>query len=1466
MRLRKRSFLAFLVAAATLLFARSGHSQMVFYYDGSGNLTNAVLSTTTGLSTAVADGTQTITIGAPLSLGVIASGSGPITYQWRLNGVNITGATDATFFKAAVSGSDAGIYSVVTTGATGSQTNVLGTVSIVATTNTLYAVSYALSQYFAVGANGTIIASTDLIAWTAPSSGTTNNLYGIAFGNSTLVAVGAGGTVISSSSGTNWVVRNAGNVHDLMGVSFGNGIFVAVGTGGTTLTSSDGINWTTQTFDNPTMESVIYATNLFVTVGTGGSIWTSTNGVTWMAHNWLTREALNSVTYGNGIFVAVGTDGLILTSTDGSTWSARAVETLESFTSVLFFKNTFFALGPIGANFLSSDGVNWDEADSGTFEQIFGSTVGNNIPVSVGGNGTMMQIPYAVIDHFTWASINSPQRVGQSFSATVTAKDAANNTLTNFNGSATLVAWTTGTLSTNNNILGSVSPTYVATGTNMGGNAFTPNTDLLVTAVRHYDLADSISIWDEEQDLLATVSVTSVSNAWVTTPLGAPLTLHAGTTYVIAEYSRTGCYLRMDMAPTFADGTIDESFDIAGTSVKPGEFPVIPDTAFWYLVDVVYSAQRGQTNSLTPPSASFVNGVATITPSVSNPGLGVILTATDASGRTGSSNPFDVYAANDLAVTVSASPNPVTVLNNLTYSVNVVNAGPGSASSVTATNVLPANVSYVSANSTQGSCQYTNGKVTCAIGTMGSLTNVTMTIVVMPTNSGVLLTNKVSVAQSGGSDPDASNNSTSIITYVPPTLSIGDVTNYEGNVELTLAQVSISLSAPSVLAVQFALNTMDGVSYGTNVVPAIAGRDYVPLNQFVTLAPGVTNTTNYVYIQANTTVEPTKDFLVQLSNATNATFSRSQGTVYILNDDGFPGFVDSFAWSNVNSPQVTNQSFSASITARDHSGGVATNFTGGASITAINVGAESTNTLINSQPASDSATLAIYTVGYEFTPTNDLYVTHVRSYGGSKVSIWTGTGFLVASQAVASVSGKWVDTPLPAPVRLWANNVYRIGVFSDGGTYYWGNSGPTKFTDGQISGSYFSAGDSFPTNLDWPQWYLVDLRYAHPAPFSVSYSPTNTGSFTNGVWSGNITVPRTGTNFVLIADDNNGHTGVTSPFSVYQTNDMAVTLSLSPAVPLVYTNITYILSVQNPGPNTSTGVLLTNFLPTGATFISATSSQGTCTQSFGVVTCNLGSLGALSAATVTIVVTPIVAGLPLTNSVTVTRNEADPNPSNNSVVSVVIPSLAVSLALSQATDYSLTSWRSGGDNIWGSETNTTHDGTDAAQSGSVIDSQQSWVETTVRGPGTLTYWWKVSSQSNGDKLYFLTNGVAVTNISGNINWQQVNFSVAQGLTFLRWSFIEDSSIHSGSNAAWLDQVAFSIPSFSLISPAAGTNGSFMFTVTGTTGQQLVLQSSTNLVQWISLSTNTLSGGSTNFTDTSATNWPYQFYRAVFQNY
>ena len=85
------------------------------------------------------------------------------------------------------------------------------------------------------------------------------------------------------------------------------------------------------------------------------------------------------------------------------------------------------------------------------------------------------------------------------------------------------------------------------------------------------------------------------------------------------------------------------------------------------------------------------------------------------------------------------------------------------------------------------------------------------------------------------------------------------------------------------------------------------------------------------------------------------------------------------------------------------------------------------------------------------------------------------------------------------------------------------------------------------------------------------------------------------------------------------------------------------------------------------------------------------------------------------------------------------------------------------------------------------------MQATVTGPGVVTFWWKVSSFTNSNRLIFYTGSSGSTEIgriSGEVDWQQVTFNVGNGSQVLRWTYQRSSSTSNGQERAWLDQVQF----------------------------------------------------------------------------
>ncbi len=131
------------------------------------------------------------------------------------------------------------------------------------------------------------------------------------------------------------------------------------------------------------------------------------------------------------------------------------------------------------------------------------------------------------------------------------------------------------------------------------------------------------------------------------------------------------------------------------------------------------------------------------------------------------------------------------------------------------------------------------------------------------------------------------------------------------------------------------------------------------------------------------------------------------------------------------------------------------------------------------------------------------------------------------------------------------------------------------------------------------------------------------------------------------------------------------------------------------------------------------------------------------------------------------------------------------ITLSEALNSPNLVWTTGGSAFWRGQGATSHDGVCAAQSGVAGDRQTSWLRTSVNGTGSLSFWWKVSSEADYDFLKFKVDGATWREISGSAEWQQITLRIeGAGAHTLDWSYTKDKDTSEGLDAGWVDQVAW----------------------------------------------------------------------------
>ncbi len=195
----------------------------------------------------------------------------------------------------------------------------------------------------------------------------------------------------------------------------------------------------------------------------------------------------------------------------------------------------------------------------------------------------------------------------------------------------------------------------------------------------------------------------------------------------------------------FVTDTLPSGVTFVSSSASPGSCSGT-STVTCNLGTINSGSNATVTLVITPTAAGPLSNTASVSTSVTDPD-----NTNDSATENTTVNPVQA----DLVLAKTDSPDPVTVGNNLTYTITVTNSGPDTATNVVVTDTLPGGVTFDFVSPSEGSCSGTS-TVTCNLGAISNGNSATIDIRVTPTTAGTL-SNTANVTSSV-TDPDNTDN------------------------------------------------------------------------------------------------------------------------------------------------------------------------------------------------------------------------------------------------------------------------------------------------------------------------------------------------------------------------------------------------------------------------------------------------------------------------------------------------------------------------------------------------------------------------------------------------------------------------------------------------------------------------------------------------------------------------------------
>lgn len=120
------------------------------------------------------------------------------------------------------------------------------------------------------------------------------------------------------------------------------------------------------------------------------------------------------------------------------------------------------------------------------------------------------------------------------------------------------------------------------------------------------------------------------------------------------------------------------------------------------------------------------------------------------------------------------------------------------------------------------------------------------------------------------------------------------------------------------------------------------------------------------------------------------------------------------------------------------------------------------------------------------------------------------------------------------------------------------------------------------------------------------------------------------------------------------------------------------------------------------------------------------------------------------------------------------------------------SWINNSSSPWTIVTSNPYEGTYCAKSGAITHSSSSILRIvdTVSVTDSISFYYKVSSEEDYDKLLFKMDGQTKGEWSGIIGWTHAAFPVTPGVHTYQWTYSKDHYGSAGHDCAYLDNISF----------------------------------------------------------------------------